>query len=247
MLSMGMLCNPMPPKIQNFLAPPDRCRLTSPSDPPRMRLVVATSNPGKIAEIAEILRDLNLDLHPLSDLGDLPSEVEEGGTAAENARRKAVAAAERTGLPALADDSALEIDALGGAPGIRSARFAGPAADDAGRNSLILAALAGVPEARRMARFRCAIAIAEPGGKVHILEGLCEGAIASSPRGAGGFGYDPIFVEGSTGQTFAEMDPAVKNRVSHRASALRKAGAVLRAMAGGRGATPGPGGLCGGS
>lgn len=221
--------------------------MTSPSDPHRMRLVVATSNPGKIAEIAEILRDLHLDIHPLSDLGDLPSELEEGGTAADNARRKAVAAAERTGLPALADDSALEIDALGGAPGIRSARFAGPAADDAERNRLILTALAGVPEARRTARFRCAIAIAEPGGRVHIVEGLCEGTIALSPRGAAGFGYDPIFVEGSIGQTFAELAPAVKNRVSHRASALRKAGEVLRAMAGGRAAPAGSGGPCGGA
>ncbi len=151
----------------------------------------------------------------------LPPEDSE--TYGENATRKAGAVARATGLPALADDSGLEIDALDGAPGVRSHRFLGDAATDAERNAQVLALLRHVPDARRTARYRAAVAIASPDGSVRVFEGTCDGVIASHPRGRGGFGYDPIFVVAGGGRTMAELAPEEKNRISHRARALRAA------------------------
>jgi XTP/dITP diphosphohydrolase len=186
------------------------------------RLVVASRNPGKVRELRELLRGapveiLGLDAHPR-----VPAVAEEGDTYLDNARAKARAAAHFTGLPALADDSGLEVDALGGAPGARSARFAGEAASDADNVSLLLERLRGVPAARRTACFRCVLVVARPDGTELTAEGICEGLIALAPRGANGFGYDPVFYYPPAGATFAEMRVADKDRVSHRAAACRR-------------------------
>jgi XTP/dITP diphosphohydrolase len=155
----------------------------------------------------------------------LPPEGE--SSYADNALAKARAAARAAGLLALADDSGLEVDALGGAPGVRSARYGGPGLDDAGRCRALLAALAGVPESRRTARFRCAVALAEPGGREAVVEGAAEGIILTAPRGRGGFGYDPVFLYPPLGATFAEIPEAEKHAVSHRGRAVARARAVL--------------------
>jgi XTP/dITP diphosphohydrolase len=166
---------------------------------------------------------LGLDLLTVSDLVDIGTLPEEGGTYAENAAAKAIAVAAATGVPALADDSGIEIDALQGAPGPHSRRFLGEEATDMERNAWILAHMTHVPDAGRAARYRAAVAVALPRGGVRIFEGTCEGAIARSPRGRFGFGYDPIFLVREYGQTMAELPPDVKNRISHRARALRAA------------------------
>jgi XTP/dITP diphosphohydrolase len=186
------------------------------------RLVLATRNPGKVAELAALVTAsaqvavLTLDAFP-----GAPEVEEEGASYAENAVRKAQAVAAATGLPALADDSGLEVDALKGAPGIRSARFAGPGADDGDRIGALLAALVGVAADARRARFRCAVALAWPDGRVETAEGECRGRIAADSVGEGGFGYDPIFVADELGRTFASASVQEKQRVSHRARALR--------------------------
>lgn len=149
----------------------------------------------------------------------LPAET--GATYRDNALLKARAAARLTGLPALADDSGLEVDALGGAPGLFSARYGGPGLDDAGRCARLLAALRGVPEGRRTARFRCVIALVDPRGGEHVVEGVAEGRIAEAPRGGGGFGYDPVFYYPPLGRTFAELTDTEKAEVSHRGRAAR--------------------------
>jgi XTP/dITP diphosphohydrolase len=187
------------------------------------RLVLATRNPGKIREITAIYAGLGADIVGLEAwpaLGPLP---EPGHTYAENAASKAVTVARATGYPALADDSGVEIDALGGAPGVRSARFLGETASDAERNAAVLARLDGLPASRRTARYRAAVAIAAPEGTVQTFEAVCEGAIAAAPRGGRGFGYDPIFEIAGDGRTMAEVPADVKNTISHRARALRAA------------------------
>ncbi len=200
---------------------------------PRGRSVVlATRNADKVREIAAIYVHLNLDLHTLREWPEIGELLEDAGTYAGNAARKARAAAAATGYIALADDSGIEIDALGGAPGVRSRRFLGEAASDADRNARVLALLEGVPDARRTARYRAAVAIALPGGDVRVFEGTCEGAMARRPRGRGGFGYDPIFVVTEDGRTMAELPPAVKNQISHRARALRAAEPYLAELLG---------------
>jgi XTP/dITP diphosphohydrolase len=189
----------------------------------RPRLVLATRNPGKVREIAAIYAGLAADIVGLEEwraVGPLP---EEGRTYAENAASKALTVARATGHPALADDSGVEIDALGGAPGIHSARFLGEHASDAERNAAVLERLAGVPASGRTARYRAVAAIATPDGRVRTFEGVCEGAIAAQPRGRGGFGYDPIFEIAGDGRTMAEVPLEVKNQISHRARALRAA------------------------
>lgn len=187
------------------------------------KLLIATNNPGKVREYEEMLQDLpGIEItFPAQEGLDL--EVEEsGGTFEENARLKAAAYCLVSGLPTLADDSGLEVDALDGAPGVRSARYAGPGASDADRYRKLLAELAGVPAGRRSARFRCVVALALPRGTVHTAEGTCEGQIGLAPRGEFGFGYDPIFiVAGQGGRTMAELEPEVKNRISHRARAIQ--------------------------
>jgi XTP/dITP diphosphohydrolase len=182
----------------------------------RVALRVATRNPGKVREIAALLADLPLDL---SDAAEMDDVAETGTTFEENAALKARAAARHFGQWALADDSGLEVDALDGAPGIYSARYGGRPTD-AARNELLLEHLAGVPDAARAARFRAAAALAAPDGRVWVREGACEGRIARAPRGEGGFGYDPLFYLPEYGCTMAELPPATKNRISHRARAL---------------------------
>jgi XTP/dITP diphosphohydrolase len=191
------------------------------SDPPR--LVLATRNPGKIGEIAAIYSHLEIAWLPLPALREIGAVSEEGASYAENAAAKGRTASIESGLPALADDSGVEIDALGGSPGIHSARFLGPSATDAERNARILHLLAEVPDPRRTARYVAAVAVASPDGAVHVFEGVCEGWIARSPRGTGGFGYDPIFVPRGESRSMAEVPIEVKNRISHRARALRAA------------------------
>jgi XTP/dITP diphosphohydrolase len=197
------------------------------------KLLVATNNPGKVREYEELLTDLpeTLDVTFPAREG-LTLEVEESGeTFEENARIKALAYAQASGLISLADDSGLEVDALGGAPGIHSARYAGPATSDVDRYRKLLDALANVPAGQRSARFRCVVALALPDGTVHTADGLCEGEIGFAPRGEHGFGYDPVFVaKGHGGRTMAELPPDVKNEISHRALALLAIQPVLRKL-----------------
>jgi XTP/dITP diphosphohydrolase len=193
-----------------------------------IKLLVATNNRGKVREYEELLADLPVEItFPLQE--GLVLEVDESGkTFEENARIKAVAYARESGLLTLADDSGLEVDALAGAPGVHSARYAGPGASDADRTRKLLAALAGVPAGQRSARFRCVVALAQPGGAVQTAGGTCEGEIAFGPRGKHGFGYDPVFiVAGRGGQTMAELPPEEKNRISHRARAVAAIRPVL--------------------
>ncbi len=160
-----------------------------------------------------------LTLQSLIDLPDAPSVAEDGTTYLANATAKAVAIAPWSGRSTLADDSGLEVDALGGAPGIHSARYAGAAQDNGANLAKLLQALAGVPEAQRTARFRCVLVVARPDGQTLVAEGSCEGRITDAPRGSGGFGYDPVFFYPPAWKTFAELPAAIKNQVSHRARA----------------------------
>ena len=211
--------------------------MTNPPLTHKITLVIATSNRGKFNEIAALLRGLPVRIVPLDRVGPVEVPPESGHSFQENARIKAVAVANATGFLALADDSGLEVDALGGGPGVLSARFGGPGKTDADRNHLLLDKLIGIPPERRTARFRCVIAVAEPSGPVHFADGACEGRIAVAPRGAHGFGYDPVFEVVSLGRTLAEVAPGVKNRLSHRAQALRAARAILKRLLSSRGET----------
>jgi len=190
------------------------------------RLVFATRNPGKLSELRQLLSELGgaIEVLSASDLA-LPDVVEDADTFAGNAAKKALSASRETGLPALADDSGLEVDALGGAPGVHSARYAGPEQDDRRNNDKLLAAMARVPPQRRAARFRSALALADTAGalgqRVLTSEGACEGLILEAPRGTGGFGYDPLFFAPELGMTFAEAGIGPKNHLSHRARAMR--------------------------
>ncbi|HVC01293.1 MAG TPA: RdgB/HAM1 family non-canonical purine NTP pyrophosphatase [Steroidobacteraceae bacterium] len=187
------------------------------------RLVVATGNPGKLRELRALLAGLPFAVVGLREFGILAPE-ETGTTLLANALLKARHAAAATGLAVVADDSGLEVDALGGAPGVYSARYAGPDADDAANNAKLIAALAGLPPAKRGARYRCVLAYlpALPGAAPVIAEAVWRGSIVAEPRGAGGFGYDPLFLPSACSKTAAELDPEVKNRVSHRGVALRR-------------------------
>jgi XTP/dITP diphosphohydrolase len=201
----------------------------------KITLVIATGNPGKFNEIAALLAGVDALIVPLDRAGPLPPMPPEGGESfQENACRKAEAIARATGHLALADDSGLEVDALGGGPGVSSARFGGPEATDADRNVLLLERLRGTPAEKRTARFRCVVAVAEPHGLPRMSEGICEGHITFAPRGTCGFGYDPIFEIPSLGKTLAEVDPEVKNRLSHRAKAMAGARMILRGILVGR-------------
>jgi XTP/dITP diphosphohydrolase len=198
----------------------------------RPRLVLATRNPGKVREIAAIYAGLRAEIVGLERWPALGTLPEDGDTYVENAASKALTVAQATGTVAIADDSGVEIDALGGAPGVRSARFFGEAASDAERNAGVLERLAGLPAARRTARYRAVIALATPDGLVETFEGVCEGVIADRPRGRGGFGYDPIFEIVGDGRTMAEVPLEVKNRISHRSRALRAARPVVERVLG---------------
>jgi XTP/dITP diphosphohydrolase len=186
------------------------------------RWVLATGNRGKLAEIRALLDSLAVELVAQGDLG-VPSAPEPAVTFLENALAKARHAAQHTGLPAIADDSGLAVAALRGAPGVRSARFAGPAADDRANVAKLLEALAGVPAERRAARFHCVIVAIERADDPAplVASGEWEGQIAVAPAGLGGFGYDPVFYDPRLGKTAAELPAALKNEVSHRGRALR--------------------------
>jgi len=192
-----------------------------------MELFVATRNRSKVRELQALLGGTRLTLCSYRDFRDLPEVVEDGRTFGENATKKAVTLAQHTGLLTIADDSGLEVDALDGRPGVLSARYAGPEATDKGNNEKLLAELRNVPEARRTARFRCSVALANPTGLIAVVEGVCEGRIASEERGTEGFGYDPLFIKDNSVKTFAELPLELKNRVSHRALALEKALLVI--------------------
>lgn len=186
-------------------------------------LVLATRNPAKVAEIRALLAPFPWPIYGLDAFPGAPDVEENASTYAGNALAKARAAAEFTLETAMADDSGLEVDALKGSPGVRSARFAGPDATDEERNRALLKLLEGVPWEQRTARFRCVIAVVRPSGEAWTEEGVVEGYITTEPRGDGGFGYDPIFWVPQLQKTFGEVGPEVKNRLSHRARAVRKA------------------------
>ena len=200
--------------------------------------MVATNNLGKLREFRDLLDGCGFELVTPADLG-VPFDPEEtGSTFEENATIKALAAMRATGLPALADDSGLEVDALGGRPGVFSARYAGgsrtdPALSDEDRVRIVLDEMRGVPEAERAARFRCVIAIATPDGAVRTVDGVFEGRIGYAPRGNNGFGYDPIFVVPELQVTSAELPPAEKNAMSHRGQAALRAREILRQVSSG--------------
>jgi XTP/dITP diphosphohydrolase len=195
-----------------------------------VKLLVATNNAGKLREYVALLDGLPFELTTLADEG-IADEVEEvGQSMEENAVQKARAYAAISGLLTLADDSGLEVDALGGEPGPLSRRYAGESATDGERNEFLLAKLADTPQEKRGARFRCVIAIATPEGGIETCEGVCEGVIAFDSRGGGGFGYDPIFHLPQLDRRVAELTLEEKNEMSHRARAARKAGPILQAL-----------------
>lgn len=186
------------------------------------KMVLATSNANKLREIREILRDLDLEILSLADVGLAGIEiVEDGHTYEENSLKKAREIMKRTGLDTIADDSGLEVDALDGAPGVYSARFSGEGATDARNNALLLEKLKDVPEKGRGARFVSAVSVAFADGREVAVRGTVEGIIGFAPQGENGFGYDPLFYYPEAACTFAQLDAAVKNRVSHRSRALK--------------------------
>lgn len=189
------------------------------------RIVLATRNPGKVAEMQALLTELGVALVPASDFPGAPEVEEDAPTLEGNARKKAVALHAFTGLPAVADDTGLEVDALGGRPGVYSARYSGPEADPRANRAKLLRELESAQN--RAARFRTVIAFADA-NNVHLFEGVCEGRITEQERGSGGFGYDALFVPEEHNQTFAEMGPDEKNQISHRARALHRLVAFLR-------------------
>jgi len=192
-----------------------------------MKLVLATNNLHKVREIKSLLSDLEVEILTPKDLNNFPELREEGSTLEENAISKAKVTNHFTGLPSLADDTGLEVEALNGAPGVRSARFAGETATYDDNNRKLLSQLRGLPENERSAVFRCVIAVAFGEEEIQTVEGRAEGFIIEKPRGEEGFGYDPIFYFPPLGKTFAELSPDEKNRVSHRAEALRRAKELL--------------------
>ena len=194
-------------------------------------LLIATRNRGKLQEIKDLLEDLPFNIVDLSQYPSIETVEESGDTFADNASLKASGYARRAAVLTLADDSGLMVDALDGTPGVHSARYAGEGASDRERTEKLLRALAEVPPSQRGARFVSVIAIAQNEGKiVNMSVGECKGAIAREPRGYGGFGYDPIFIPEGFTLTFAQLEAAEKNRISHRARALSKAAGFLRAL-----------------
>ncbi len=193
-----------------------------------MKVVLATKNPHKLEEILSILGEIpGVEFLTFRDI-PLPDVEETGGTLEENAILKATSVARETGLPALAEDTGLEVEALGGAPGVRSARFAGENKDYRANNEKLLGLLKGVTD--RRARFRTVAVLALPDGRTWTAEGVLEGRIAETPRGEGGFGYDPLFIPEGETRTLAEMSPEEKNRISHRRRALEAMRSILEEL-----------------
>ncbi|NLW17768.1 MAG: XTP/dITP diphosphatase [Firmicutes bacterium] len=191
-------------------------------------IVLASRNQGKIKEFRALLAPLGLQLISLLDLPDVPDIVEDGDTFFANARLKAETVCKATGLPTLADDSGLVVHYLGGAPGVHSARFAWPEKGDGANNAKLLRILADVPEYKRQAHFTAVIALAMPDSETQFATGRCFGLIANEPRGEQGFGYDPLFYIPELGKTMAEIEPTIKNQLSHRAKAMRHMLLLLR-------------------
>jgi XTP/dITP diphosphohydrolase len=198
-----------------------------------MKLVLATRNADKVKEMREALAGLPFEVASLDAFPRVGEIPEEGETLAENALTKAETVAVKTGLPALADDTGLEVDALGGRPGVFSSRYAGEDASYEENVRKLLLELTGVPPERRVALFRTVVALALPGERSRVVEGKCKGEILSAPRGKSGFGYDPVFLPEGFDRTFAEMTLAEKNAISHRGRALAAARALLEEIAGG--------------
>jgi XTP/dITP diphosphohydrolase len=198
------------------------------------RLVLATANQHKLIELTRILAAGHVDVRlcGLTEFPGAPEVRETGATFAENALLKARAIATFTGLPAVADDSGLSVDALNGMPGVLSARWSGRHGDDAANLRLVLAQVSDVPDERRGAQFVCAAALVLPNGREHVSEGVVRGSLVREPRGQNGFGYDPIFVPDNSTLTTAEMDPADKDKISHRGKALRGLAPVIAALLG---------------
>jgi XTP/dITP diphosphohydrolase len=192
------------------------------------KIVLASRNTGKIKELRAMLGDIGISLLSLNDYPDSPEVLEDGKSFLENALKKARAVAEATGETVLADDSGLEVETLGGAPGIYSARYSGEEANDERNIRKLLEDLDGVPPAQRKASFRCVLVLYRSGGRHEDFEGRWEGVIAEKPSGQGGFGYDPVFFLPEMGMTVAELSPDVKNSLSHRAQALAKLKERLR-------------------
>jgi XTP/dITP diphosphohydrolase len=192
-----------------------------------LEVVIATRNEGKLREIQDILAPLGLKIMSLKDFPGIREIVEDGASFGENAAKKAREVSRQTGRLAIADDSGLVVDALQGRPGVFSSRYGGEGATDREKCQKLLGEMSGVPEEKRKASFVCALALATPREDVEIVEGKCCGRIAFAPRGKSGFGYDPIFFLPKLGKTMAEIDPAVKNRISHRARALEKLKTIL--------------------
>lgn len=185
-------------------------------------IVLATRNKGKVAEFQEMLKDRPVDIRCLADFGPIPEVEEDGETFDDNAYKKALFTAKALGLPAISDDSGLVVEALDGAPGVRSARYAGPTASDQENIDKLLRDMAGV--GNRKAAFHCVVSIAVPSGPALTYEGTCDGLITEAPQGEGGFGYDPVFFCPALGKTFAEAAMEEKNRVSHRGKVLAEIG-----------------------
>ena len=203
---------------------------TSQKRPPPL-LVLATGNPGKVEELWRLLQDVPIALATATDLGlALPGD-EPYATFLENATHKALFVARQTPHLVLGEDSGLEVDALGGRPGVLSKRYSGPAGDAQANNARLLQDLRGVPWPQRAARFRCVMALAKGGEVLCTASGACDGFIADRPRGSGGFGYDPLFFLPEQNQTMAELTADEKNRISHRAQALENARAFIRQYA----------------
>lgn len=195
------------------------------------RLLIATRNQGKLQEIRDLLEELPLELCDLNSFPAIASVAETGSTFAENASLKAMGYAVQAVVLTLADDSGLEVEALGGAPGVLSARYAGDGASDSERVEKLLSELKKIDVGNRAARFVSVVAISDSSGTIlNVSNGVCNGAIADVPHGTSGFGYDPIFVPEGFDQTFAELRPLEKNRISHRARALKDATKFLRSL-----------------
>ncbi|MGB7622595.1 MAG: XTP/dITP diphosphatase [Terriglobia bacterium] len=191
-------------------------------NPERTRLFLATTNDGKIREIQHALEELSIDFSTLKEIKDAEISAEEKPTVLENAIYKALHYSRYSDALTLADDTGLEVDALGGAPGVHSARYSGDLASDPENTQKLLRALAGIPEEKRTARFVCVMAIAFRGRLIKSFHGHCDGRILEAPRGTGGFGYDPVFFIPSLSKTFAELTTEEKNKISHRGKALER-------------------------
>lgn len=191
-------------------------------------LVLATRNSHKVTEIESMLKDLGLQVRSLTEFDGAPEVIEDGETYEENALKKACSAAAFTGRLALADDTGLEVEALGGQPGIHAARFAGEPCSFQDNIRKLLTVLKGIPEERRGARFVCVLALVFPDGRQELVRGELEGRIAEEPAGVGGFGYDPVFFAPEAGKTLAELSPNEKNLISHRRRAIDRAREVLK-------------------